>query len=119
MLKSDEREFIQYCLENYKAPFFSKEEFSNDLNSTVVLKKMFRRYVQKKVINERLALNKIITLINVFGVKTANIILFFKIDEEFYPILKAFLMFINSYVENEFTRGIEPDRQILQLLRDM
>lgn len=119
MLKSDDTDFVQYCLDNYKTPYFSQSEFSNDLNKTVVLKKMFRRYLDKGIINERLVLNNIIMLINVFGVEAANVILFFKLDTEFYPLAKTILIYLNCYKENELTKHIEADVKMKVLLDAM
>lgn len=97
-----ERDYVRYALDNYQAPLFTMEEFNGDLNKVIVLKKMFRRYTNSGDINERMALNNIIIVLNQFGIQAANIILFYKVEREHHSMLKTFLMFLNSYVENEF-----------------
>lgn len=111
--------FQEYCLSIYQSPIYSEDEFKVDLNKTIVIKKLFRRYLEKHVINERLVLNTLIIFINVFGVKGANNILFHKLAPEFYPILKAFLEYLNSYVINTSTKDISSDKRIIELLKAM
>lgn len=119
MRKSDDKEFIKYCIKHYNQPYFSKEEFSSDLNKTTSIKKSIRRYYDQGVINERLLLNNIITLINTFGIEAANVILFYKMPEEFYPVIKAVLLYLNALKENAFTIGIKPDKDIVRILEDL
>jgi hypothetical protein len=116
-LKTNDVNFVEYCLNHYSTPIFHRDEFINDMNKTVVLKKMFRRYLSTGIINDRLVLNNIITMINVFGIEPTNIILFFKLDDEFYPIIKSFLTFLNSFVESDITKDVESDKNIDMILK--
>lgn len=109
--------FIKYCLQNYRTPLFNKQEFDNDINRLIILKKSFKRYDTTGKINIRLVLNNIIILINVFGVESANIVLFYRLGEKYYPHIKTILQFINSYVENNITNDIDEDETILTLLK--
>jgi hypothetical protein len=70
-------------------------EFEGDLKRTKYLKRLFRRYKATKNIKERLILNHIILLNNVFGPEATSRILFFRIDEKDYDSLKTFLLFLN------------------------
>jgi hypothetical protein len=70
-------------------------EFEGDLKRTKYLKRLFRRYKATKVIKERLILNHIILLNNVFGLEATARILFFRIDEKDYDALKTFLVYLN------------------------
>ena len=70
-------------------------EFEGDLKRTKYLKKLFRKYKKTKLLKERLILNHIILLYNVFGVEACTRILFYKIDERDYDILKTFLIYLN------------------------
>ncbi len=119
MLIFDDEMFITYCMSIYKTPFYSDEEFKTDVNKTIVIKKLFRRFLDKGTINERLVLNTLITFTNVFGVNGANNILFYKMPPEFYSILKAFLEFLNMYVVTEETVDIISDSKIHELLKVM
>jgi hypothetical protein len=74
-------------------------EFENDLKRTKYLKRLFRRYKVTKSLKERLILNHIILLNNVFGPDATPRILFFKIDEKDYDVLKTFLCYLNLMPE--------------------
>lgn len=70
-------------------------EFESDIKRTKYLKRLFRRYKITKSLKERLILNHIILLNNVFGTEASARILFYKIDERDYDLLKTFLMYLN------------------------
>lgn len=97
-----ERDYVRYALDNYQAPLFSIEEFNSDLNKVIVLKKMFRRYTNGRSLNIRMALNHIIIVLNQFGIKAGNIILFYKLEREHHTLLKTYLTFLNSFIETEY-----------------
>lgn len=90
-------EYVQYALRHYTVPLFNEDEFIKDLNKIVVLKKIFRRFTTYGTINERLVLNNIIILLNVFGIEAANVLLFHNVSREHWGLLKPFLVFLNSY----------------------
>lgn len=69
-------------------------EFEDDLKRFAYLKKLFGRYRDNDDLKERLILNHLIVLFNVFGVITVEF-LFFKIDKEYWPTLVAFLSFLD------------------------
>jgi hypothetical protein len=87
--------FLMYAMKAYNSPHCIMSEFESDLKRTKYLKRLFRRYKVTKTLKERLILNHIILLYNVFGVDAATRILFFKIDETSYDVLKTFLIYLN------------------------
>lgn len=114
-----ETDYVKYALKHYSTPLFNDDEFIHDLNKVIVLKKLFRRYVNSGNINERLVLNNLIILLNVFGVEAANTILFFKTRQEHWSILKTFLTFLDSYKNNDLTDHISLDDNISRLLENI
>jgi hypothetical protein len=70
-------------------------EFEGDIKRIKYLKRLFRRYKVTKFLKERLILNHIILLNNVFGNESTARILFYKIDVRDYDILKTFLSYLN------------------------
>lgn len=116
-MKADD-EFIKYCLDNYHIPHFTDEDFLSDLNKIVILKKMLKRFVSTGAINERLALNNIIILLNVFGIKAGNKILFYRAGEEYYSHIKSFLLYLDCYIPCDVTENIEPNERIAKILKD-
>lgn len=79
----------------YDTPHCILSEFENDIKRTKYLKRLFRRYKVTKSLKERLILNHIILLNNVFGPEATPRILFYKIDERDYDVLKTFLSYLN------------------------
>ena len=91
--------FMIYAVKCYNAPHCIMSEFESDIKRTKYLKRLFRRYKITKSLKERLILNHIILLNNVFGPEHTARILFYKIDERDYDILKTFLSYLNIVPE--------------------
>ena len=91
----NEDNFMMYAMKCYTSPNCVMSEFEGDIKRTKYLKRLFRRYKVSKTLKERLILNHIILLNNVFGTEASARILFYKIDERDYDILKTFLMYLN------------------------
>lgn len=70
-------------------------EFESDIRRTKYIKKLIRKYNITNELKERLILNHIILLSNVFGPEPTTRILFFKFDVDDYGILKTFLLYLN------------------------
>ena len=94
----NEDNFLIYAMKCYTSPHCIMSEFESDIKRTKYLKKLFRRYKATKDLQVRLILNHLILLYNVFGVETTRI-LFYKIDERDYDILKTFLIYLNYMPE--------------------
>lgn len=91
----NEDNFLMYAVKCYTSPHCILSEFEGDIKRTKYLKRLFRRYKVTKIIKERLILNHIILLNNVFGTEATARILFYKTDERDYDILKTFLSYLN------------------------
>jgi hypothetical protein len=90
-----EDNFIIYAMKAYESPNTILSEFEDDLKRIKYVKRLIKKYKLTGDLKERLILNHIIVLSNVFGVEAAVRMLFFKLDEEDYHILKSFLLFLN------------------------
>ena len=91
----NEDNFMLYAAKAYTSPHCIMSEFEGDIKRTKYLKRLFRRYKVTKSLKERLILNHIILLNNVFGTEATARILFYKIDERDYDLLKTFLSYLN------------------------
>ena len=91
----NDENFLIYAMKQYNSPHCIVSEFEGDIKRTKYLKRLFRRYKVTKSLKERLILNHIILLNNVFGYDATARILFYKIDERDYDILKTFLSYLN------------------------
>ena len=101
----NDENFMIYAMKQYNSRHCIVSEFEGDIKRTKYLKRLFRRYKVTKTLKERLILNHIILLNNVFGPEVTARILFYKIDERDYDILKTFLMYLN--IMPEVVRGIK------------
>ena len=96
-------------------------EFEEDLKRFGYLKKLFARYKDNGDLKERLILNHIIVLYNLFGIVTTEL-LFFKIDREYWETLVTFLCYLERMPESvpEFGISVQDfdlDPQVLDTLR--
>ena len=87
--------WIMYAIKAYEKPNYVLSEFKDDLKRINYLKRLFRRYRKQSDIKERLVLNHLIVLTNVFGPIVTSRLLFFKVAEEDHSILKTYLTFLN------------------------
>lgn len=87
--------FLIYCMKHYDNPQCQTlKEFEEDLNRIQYLQKLLIRYTEVDELRERLILNHLIVLINLFNDATINI-LFFKIESKLWNILITFLIYLN------------------------
>ena len=91
--------FMIFAIKAYDKPNCVMSEFYEDLKRIKYVKRLFIKYHKDKEIKERLVINHLIVLYNVFGATAATRILFYKIDEKYYSTLKTFLLFLN-YMPN-------------------
>ena len=101
----NDKNFMMYAMKCYTTPNCLMSEFEGDIKRTKYLKRLFRRYKVSKSLKERLILNHIILLNNVFGPEPTARILFYRIDERDYDILKTFLCYLN--IMPEVVKGIK------------
>ena len=86
--------FMIYAIKCYDSPNCIMSEFEEDLKRIKYVKRLIKRYKTNGELKERLILNHIIILSNVFGTRNAVRMLFFRLDEQDYQILKTFLIFL-------------------------
>ena len=90
-------------------------EFEDDLKRFKYIKRLLRRYYDTGVLKERLLLNHLIVLNNVFSMEAATTLLLYKIQPTYWPALKSFLIYLNSISDNEL-KEIEHDKNVLETL---
>lgn len=121
----NEDNFMIYAMKCYESPNCVMSEFEGDIKRTKYLKRLFRRYKVTKTLKERLILNHIILLNNVFGPEVTSRILFYRIDERDYDILKTFLSYLGIMPEmiwgingkNIRSADIPLDTNVAEILR--
>lgn len=91
--KLDESNFLLFAAKYYDVSCLDDTEFFEDLNKIKYIKRLFKKYVETGELKERLVLNHIIVLNNVFGPYATSRLLFLKL-EGFEHMLKPFLDFV-------------------------
>jgi hypothetical protein len=104
-----EESFLMFAMREYNNMQCTDiEEFYDDLKKIKYIKRLFNIYKNDGQLKERLILNHLITWYNVFPVQAGTRILFYKIEEQFWPILKTFLIFLDRMPDKiESIRGKE------------
>ena len=95
MFDLNDGNFLIYAAKCYDRPHILQSEFEDDLKRLKYVKRLLRKYKQTDEFKERLVLNHVIILANVFGVEATTNMLFFKVDQEDYPLLKTILIYLN------------------------
>lgn len=111
-----EDNFVLYAMKNYDNPSCrGLTEFNDDLKKFRYLKRLFRKYKAGSGLKERLIINHIVVIYNLFGIEAATKMLFFKIDKKHWPQLKSFLVFLNVMPFDNLL--VEQDEKVLESLR--
>ena len=124
--KLDESNFMLHAAKHYDNPqCFDTLEFYEDMSRFKYIKRLFNRYEETGELKERLILNHLIILYNVFGPATTRM-LFFKLNGHLH-LLKPFIILLGFMpdkvygvgVENKtiITSDIHMDENIIKLLR--
>ena len=95
-----DKNITSYMIMSYEnSQCVDMEEFEDDMKRVKYIKRQINRYLSGGELKERLLLNHIISFYNVFGTEAATRVLFFKVDESDYSVLKTFLTYLNVMPE--------------------
>lgn len=120
--KLNENNFLLFAMHHYDNPqCHSMQEFEEDMKKFLYLKKLIGRYKNGGELRERLILNHIIVLYNIFGI-AATRMLFYKIEEAHWDVLITFLLYLNRMPEtipeyNIKLSDIKLDETVIDVLR--
>lgn len=118
----DDNNFVLFAAKHYDNPqCYDTEEFYDDLKRFKYLKRLFGKYEETGELRERLILNHLIILYNVFG-DIATKMLFYKL-EGYYSFLIPFLVLLHRLPDKVnvgkiiYTSDIPMDNRIVEVLR--
>jgi hypothetical protein len=102
-------------------------EFKEDMKRFNYLKRLFQRYRKMGELRDRLVINHLVVIYNVFGVEVATRLLFYKLSKEDYSALKTYLLFLNYMPErirgikghDIYSSDISVDMKIAEVLREI
>ena len=110
---------MMFAIKYYDNPQCEGErEFHDDMKRFKYIKRLLRKYKETGVLKERLLLNHIIILNNLFGPEACVTLLLFKIQREYWGTLKSFLLFLNLIIDDEL-RDVNQNEEVLEILRKL
>jgi len=115
--------FLLYAAQHYNnTTCISLKEFESDLKRFKYIKRLLKRYKKNGLLSERLILNHLILLHNVFSDALIPM-LFMKFEPEYWSEVKTFLVFLNYLPEQyQINKSVNEtdvplEGQIIQRLR--
>jgi hypothetical protein len=115
----DEKNFLLYAAKHYQNPqCIDADEFYDDLNRFKYVKRLINRYLRGGELTERLILNHIVIILNIYGNEPGIVMLMYRVGAEGLPALKSFLIFLRAIKENELTT-IQLDKTVANKLREL
>ena len=117
----NESNYLLFAIKFYDNPQSeTREDFESDLKRIRYVKRLLKRYKNNGELKVHLILNHLIILFNVFNEATVPL-LFYNLDEELWPAIKSFLIFLNRVSEYPKTKvnEIEADEYCLQQLKEL
>ena len=117
----NESNYLLFAIKFYDNPqSVTREDFESDLKRIRYVKRLLKIYQNNGELKVHLILNHLIILFNVFNEATVPL-LFYNLDEELWPAIKSFLIFLNRVSEYPKTKvnEIEADEYCLQQLKEL
>ena len=91
--------YLLFAIKFYNNPHaVTKEDFEDDLKRIKYIKRLLKRYKNTGVLKTHLILNHLTVLFNVFD-DAATPLLFYNLEEDLWPAIKSFLIFLNRVPE--------------------
>ena len=116
MKELNDDNFLIFAIKHYRnSSCTGMAELEDDLKRFKYLKRLFNRYEKTGDPNDRLIINHLTLLYNVFGNATTEM-LFFKLEEKYWINLKTYLVFLNRLpLEEVYSRTLLPKRIITDI----
>lgn len=122
----DDDNYLLYAAKVYDKPNAVISEFEEDLSRILYIKRLLTKYYSTKVLKDKLMMNHIVVLYNVFGIEAATRLLFFKLEEKDYETIVPFLIYLNFLPKTVkgikgidiFTDTIKLNPEVIQCLRN-
>jgi len=112
-----EEDLVRFAIKQYYTPLgIDFDEFYTDLKRFQYVKRLLNRYCDYGKLGERLVLNHLIVIFNVFGYYGGLKILGLKLDDRHWPVIKPFLVFLKAIRSNQYT-DIESNPEVEKKLR--
>jgi|TARA_B100000902_G_C27296511_1_gene910266 uncharacterized protein Yka (UPF0111/DUF47 family) len=117
----NENNYLLFAIKFYENPqALTREDFDDDLKRIKYIKRLLKRYKNTGELKVHLILNHLTVLFNVFD-DAAVALLFYNLEEDLWPYLKSFLVFLNRVAEYPRTaiNEIDQDKDCLKQLQEL
>ena len=117
----NENNYLLFAIKFYENPqALTREDFDDDLKRIKYIKRLLKRYKNTGELKVHLILNHLTVLFNVFD-DAAVALLFYNLEEDLWPYLKSFLVFLNRVAEYPCTaiNEIDQDKDCLKQLQQI
>lgn len=95
----NEDNYLLFAIKFYNNPqAVTKDDFDDDLKRIRYVKKLLKKYKKDGILKTHLILNHLTVLFNVFD-DAAVPLLFYNLEEDLWPSIKSFLIFLNRLPE--------------------
>jgi hypothetical protein len=118
---------ILYAAKAYENPqCLTEMEFNEDYKRFDYVKRLCSRYLQTSTMSQRLMLNHLVLLLNVFGVEATVRLVFLRCNEpQMYRVVKPFMLYLNVLPlvvrgicgADIYTENIPLDTKLLEQIR--
>ena len=117
----NEHNYMLFAIKFYDNPqSVTREDFEDDLKRIKYIKRLLKRYKNTGELKVHLILNHLTVLFNVFN-EAAVPLLFYNLEEDLWPYIKSFLLFLNRLPEYPKTEinSIKEDGDCLTQLKEL
>ena len=113
-----DEDVVKFAVKHYYSPKgkIDPEEFYDDLKRFKYVKRLVNRYLETDTLSERLILNHLIVIFNVFGPYAGIKLLGLRLDEKQWSVVKPFLEFLN-YIKYPQLQNIQSDQKVIEKLK--
>jgi len=125
MIELNDDNFLMYAIKNYYNPgSMGMKDLEEDLKRIKYIKRLLNRYHKTGEVNERLILNHMVVLYNVFGTGATDM-LFYKLESEYWSDLKTYLVYLHRMpLETVVSKGIKEteiplNKELIDALRKL
>lgn len=125
MVELNDDNFLMYAIKHYYNPGSTGlSELDDDLKRFKYIKRALNRYKKSGDTSERLVLNHLVVLYNLFG-DAATDMLFFKLEPEYWTDLKTYLVYLHRMpLETVVSKGIHEtdiplNEELIKILRKL
>ena len=125
MQQLNENNFLIYAIKNYSNPgTMGMTDLEDDLKKFKYIKRLLGRYKKTGEVSERLVLNHLVVIYNVFG-DAATDMLFYKLEPEYWTDLKTYLVYLHRMpLETVVSPGIKEtdiplNNELIAILRKL